>query len=439
MIDRRDERPDPDALLERIESERARALRGRLKIFFGASPGVGKTYAMLAEAQLLRAQGRDVVVGVVETHGRNETARLLAGLEVLTRKSVTYRDHVLEEFDLDAALARKPAILLVDELAHTNAPGSRHPKRYQDVHELLAAGIDVYTTVNVQHLESLNDIVGGITGIKVRETLPDRVFDDADDIVLVDLTPDDLLQRLKEGKVYFPEQAARAIQNFFRKGNLLALRELSLRRTADRVDTQMRTYRVEHVARAPVWKTGDAMLVGVGPDRGDESVVRAAARLAAALDATWHAVFVETPALARMAPTRRRAILATLGLAQELGAQTATVAAPDPAPALVDYARTHNLGRLVLGRAANRRSFLAQWRHGHAWRASARAPDLDILLIGRESAEESPAPEPFAGEVTGDLWRRHGGALALSAATTLVAFPLQHWFELSNIVMLFLL
>ncbi len=436
---RPDERPDPDALLARIEGERARAERGRLKIFFGASPGVGKTYAMLAEAQLLRAQGRDVVVGVVETHGRNETARLLAGLEVLPRKRVEYRDHVLEEFDLDAALARKPAILLLDELAHTNAPGSRHPKRYQDVQELLAAGIDVYTTVNVQHLDSLNDIVGGITGIKVRETLPDRVFDDADDVVLVDLTPDDLLQRLKEGKVYFPEQAARAIQNFFRKGNLLALRELSLRRTADRVDTQMRTYRVEHVARAPVWKTRDSLLVGVGPDRGDESVVRAAARLAAALDASWHAVYVETPGLARASPSRRRAILATLKLAQELGAQTATIGAPDPASALVDYARTHNLGRLVLGRVATRRSFLAQWRHGQAWRASALAPDLDVVLIGRESSQEAPSPEPEPGEPTFALWRRYGGALALSAAATLISFPLQHWFERSNIVMLFLL
>ncbi|HYR00584.1 MAG TPA: DUF4118 domain-containing protein, partial [Casimicrobiaceae bacterium] len=297
----------------------------------------------------------------------------------------------------------------------------------------------VYTTVNVQHLESLNDIVGGITGIKVRETLPDRVFDDADEVVLVDLTPDDLLQRLKEGKVYFPEQAARAIQNFFRKGNLLALRELSLRRTADRVDTQMRTYRVEHVARAPVWKTRDALLVGVGPDRGDESVVRAAARLAAVLDASWHAVYVETPALARASPSRRRAILATLKLAQELGAQTATVAAPDPASALVDYARTHNLGRLVLGRVVPGRGFLAQWRHGQAWRACARAPDLDVVLIGRESAEEAPSAEPGPGEPMFDRWRRYGGAVGLSAATTLVAFPLQHWFELSNIVMLFLL
>jgi two-component system sensor histidine kinase KdpD len=355
----RDERPDPEALLARIEEERARAARGRLKIFFGASPGVGKTYAMLAEAQRLREQGRDVAIGVVETHGRNETARLLVGLDVLPRKAVEYRGRVLEEFDLDAALARKPAVLLVDELAHSNAPGSRHPKRYQDVFELLASGIEVYTPVNVQHLESLNDIVGGITGITVRETLPDRVFEEADEVVLVDLTPDDLLQRLKEGKVYFPEQAARAVQNFFRKGNLLALRELSLRRTADRVDTQMQTYRVEHVARAPVWKTRDALLVGVGPVKGDEGVVRSTARLASALDASWHAVYVETPALARAPESRRRTILATLKLAQELGAQTATIGASDPVRALVEYARLHNLGKLVLGRAC---AALAMWR-----------------------------------------------------------------------------
>jgi len=437
--DRSDERPDPDALLARIEDERVRAEHGRLKIFFGASPGVGKTYAMLAEAQLLRAQGRDVVVGVVESHGRAETARLIAGLEALPRKPVEYRDRAFEEFDLDAALARKPALLLVDELAHTNAPGSRHPKRYQDVHELLAAGIDVYTTVNVQHLESLNDIVGSITGIKVRETLPDRVFDEADEVVLVDLTPDDLLIRLKEGKVYFPEQAARAIQNFFRKGNLLALRELALRRTADRVDTQMRTYRVENVARAPVWKTGDAILVGIGPNRGDESVVRAAARLAAALEASWHAIYVETPALARASQARRKTILATLKLAQELGAQTATLGAPDPAAALVDYARTHNLGRLVLGRANGRQTLLARWRQGQGWRASALAPDLDVVLIGRESAPDSAPEQALSTEATPARWRAYAGALALSAAATLIAFPLQHWFERSNIVMLFLL
>ena len=435
---RRDERPDPDALLARIEEEEARATRGRLKIFFGASPGVGKTYAMLAEAQRLREHGHDVVVGIVETHGRNETTRLLAGLDVLPRKRVEYRGRVLEELDLDAALTRKPSVLLVDELAHTNAPASRHPNRYQDVQELLAAGIDIYTTVNVQHLERLNDIVGGITGITVRETLPDRVFDEADEVVLVDLTPDDLLQRLKEGKVYFPEQATRAIQNFFRKGNLLALRELALRRTADRVDTQMRSYRVEHVARAPIWKTRDALLVGVGPQSGDEAVVRSAARLAAALDASWHAVYVETPALARVSPSRRRAILATLKLAQNLGAQIATVGAPDPAAALIQYARTHNLGKLVVGRAATRWPLLP-WRRSPALRVNALAPDLDVVLVGRMPSTQAVQVEPAPRPPPIDSFRRYGGALLLSAATTLAAFPLQHLFELSNIVMLFLL
>jgi two-component system sensor histidine kinase KdpD len=393
---------------------------------------------MLAEAQRLREQGRDVAVGIVETHGRSETERLLAGLEVLPRKRIEYRGRVLEEFDLDAALARKPSVLLVDELAHTNASGSRHPKRYQDVHELLAAGIDVYTTVNVQHLDSLNDIVGGITGITVRETLPDRVFDEAEEVVLVDLTPDDLLQRLKEGKVYFPDQAARAIQNFFRKGNLLALRELALRRTADRVDSQMRTYRVEHVARAPIWKTRDALLVGVGPESGDEAVVRAAARLATALEVIWHAVYVETPALARVSPSRRRAILAILKLAQDLGAQIATIGAPDPAVALVQYARTHNLSKLVIGRAATRGSLLP-WRRSPALRVNALAPDLDMLLVGRMPSTETVPVEPASRPPTVDLVRRYGGALLLCAATTLAAFPLQHLFELSNIVMLFLL
>jgi two-component system sensor histidine kinase KdpD len=433
-----DGRPDPDALLARLEEEKARAARGRLKIFFGASPGVGKTYAMLAEAQRLRQEGRDVVVGVVETHGRSETSRLLEGLDVLPRKRIEYKGHVLQEFDLDAAIARKPSVLLVDELAHTNAPGSRHPKRYQDVLELLAAGIDVYTTVNVQHLDSLNDVVGGITGVKVRETLPDRVFDEGDEVVLVDLTPDDLLQRFKEGKVYFPEQAQRAVNHFFRKGNLLALRELALRRTADRVDTQMRSYRVEHVAGAPVWKTGDALLVGVGPERGNEAVIRSAARLASALDATWHAVYVETPPLARLPESRRSRILATLKLAQELGAHTATIGAADPIVALVNYARTHNVGKVVLGRATTRPSLRARWGPSPALRVNRLAPDLDVVLVGRERAPADSVEQPtIPSDDRG--FARYAGALALSAATTLVAFPLQHLFELSNIVMLFLL
>jgi len=433
-----DARPDPDALLARIRDEGARASRGRLKIFFGASPGVGKTFAMLAEARRLREDGRDVVVGIVETHGRADTARLIAGLELLPRLQVEYRGRAIEEFDLDAALARKPALLLVDELAHTNAPGSRHPKRYQDVLELLAAGIDVDTTVNVQHIESLNDIVGGITGIKVRETLPDRIFDQADEVVLVDLPPDDLLQRLREGKVYMGEQAERAVQNFFRKGNLLALRELALRRTADRVDTQMRSYRDEHVVGAPVWQAGNALLAGVGPRGGDEIVVRAAARLAAALNARWHAIFVETPALAGLPDARRRGILATLKLAQELGAQTATVRASLPSSGLVEYARTHNLGTIVLGRGPTRRRRFLRWRKSTAAQVSASAPDLDFMAIARAAAPEATPAATSRAPIT-THWRGYGGALALSAAATLLAAPLSRTFDLANIVMLFLL
>ncbi len=440
MTDGREgERPDPDVLLARIGEAAARAQRGRLKVFFGASPGVGKTYAMLNEAQRLRDQGRDVVVGLVETHGRGDTLRLLSGLEVLPRRRLEYRDRPLEEFDLDAALARKPAVLLVDELAHTNAPGSRHPKRYQDVQELLSAGVDVHTTINVQHLESLNDIIEGITGIKVRETLPDRVFDEADEVVLVDLTPDDLLQRLKEGKVYLGEQAERAVQNFFRKGNLLALRELALRRTADRVDTQMRSYRVEHVARGPVWNAQDALLVGVGPRGGDETIVRAAARLASALNARWHAVYVETPTLARLPEGRRHAVLTTLRLAQELGAHVATLSAPEPAAALVEYARTHNLGKIVLGRASTEPHLLFRLRRRTTQQVNSLAPDLDSILIGRETVRPDGQPQRPTRSPTTPGWRRYFAALALSAAVTMLAVPLQHAFDLSNIVMLFLL
>ncbi len=236
-------RPDPDQLLQRAREEEERKREGQLKLFFGAAPGVGKTYAMLESARQKRAEGVDIIVGLVETHGRKETEALLEGLEILPRRNIEYRGAVLKEFDLDSALRRKPAIMLVDELAHTNAPGSRHKKRWQDVYELLGAGISVYSTVNVQHLESLNDVVSQITGVNVRETVPDFLLDRADEIELIDLPPDDLLQRLREGKVYMPEQAAAAIENFFRKGNLIALRELALRRTADRVDEQMQVYR----------------------------------------------------------------------------------------------------------------------------------------------------------------------------------------------------
>ena len=290
----------------------------------------------------LDEQGVELVVGLVETHGRSETARLLEGLEYLPPKSMLHQGRMLHEFDLDAALARKPALMLVDELAHSNVSGSRHPKRWQDVDELLAAGIDVYTTVNVQHLESLNDIIGGITGIQVRETLPDRVFEQADEITLVDLPPDELLQRMREGKVYLPQQAERAIHNFFRKGNLIALRELALRRTADAVDTQMREYRADR-AISQVWQAKERLMVCVGPGADSIRLVRSAARLAASLHADWLAVYVETPKLQRLSETRRNQIFKTLHLAQELGAETTSLSGAELAQTLLTYARENKI------------------------------------------------------------------------------------------------
>jgi len=344
-----DGRPDPDQLLARVQEEEARAARGKLKIFFGASAGVGKTYAMLGAARRQKELGTDVVIGVVETHGRKETEALITGLERLSLCEIPYRGSVLKEFDLDAALARRPALILMDELAHSNVAGSRHPKRWQDIHDLLSAGIDVYSTVNVQHLETLNDVVSGIAGIRVWETVPDRIFDEADEVVLVDLPPDDLLQRLKEGKVYLPQQAERAIRNFFRKGNLIALRELALRRTADRVDDEMLAYRRE-TSVATVWQTRDALLVCIGSGTGAERLVRTGARLAGRLEAPWHAVHVHTQTSGPEPEVERQRILRALELSASLGAETATLSADDPVAALVDYAREQNLSRLLVGR-----------------------------------------------------------------------------------------
>ena len=436
-----DQRPNPDELLERVQLDEQQARRGKLKIFFGASPGVGKTYAMLNEAQRLRAQGLDVVVGIIETHGRSETAVLLEGLEVLPRKPVIHRGTVLQEFDLDAALKRRPAVLLVDELAHANAPGCRHPKRWQDVDELLATGIDVLSTVNVQHIESLNDIVGGITGIRVWETVPDYVFAKADEVVLVDITPDDLLVRLREGKVYLPDQAERAIQNFFRKGNLIALRELALRQTADRVDEQMRTLRRTLVSER-VWQTGDSLLTCIGPNDADEKVVRTAARLAAKLESPWHAIYVETPALQRLPEARRRGILRTLKLAQDLGAVTATLAEQNPVEAVLDYARRNNLGRIVVGRSTHSGS---RWfgREAFNRRLAAQASDIDLITVARDEAARRRAatattePEPAHFLRTDRLWA-YGFALLTCVVITAGAMPLLRHFDNANIVMLFL-
>ncbi|NTV95967.1 MAG: two-component system sensor histidine kinase KdbD [Thiobacillus sp.] len=435
-------RPDPDALLARIEAEAERARKGRLKVFFGACPGVGKTYAMLSAARLAKEQGTDVVVGVAETHGRAETARLLEGLERLPAKPVDYQGRELAEFDLDAALARKPALILVDELAHSNVAGSRHPKRWQDIEELLDAGIDVWTTVNVQHLESLNDIVGGITGIQVRETLPDRIFERADDVALVDLPPDELLQRMKEGKVYLAHQAERAIRNFFRKGNLIALRELSLRRTADRVDAQMREYRDDQAIR-DVWQAKERLLVCVGPGAGGDRVVRAAARLAASLHADWIAVYVETAKLQKLSDSNRDKILRTLALARELGAETATLSGQEDTQTLLAYAVSRNASKLVVGKSL-RTGLSRMLRAPLSDRLSALAEDVDVYVVAHE--EEAPPTDkattmPLDAEMEPSgkqRWPGYAWAVGVCAVTTVVASLVHPWFDIANLIMFYL-
>jgi len=436
-----DGRPDPDQLLIRIKEDEARAQRGKLKIFFGASAGVGKTYAMLAAAHQQADLGRDVVAGVIETHGRRETESLLAGLEILPLKEIAYRERTLKEFDLDAALARRPQLLLVDELAHSNVAGSRHPKRWQDIDELLAAGIDVYSTVNVQHLETLNDVVSGITGIRVWETVPDRAFDLADEVVLVDLPPDELLQRLKEGKVYLAGQAERAIRNFFRKGNLIALRELALRRTADRVDEQVLEYRRDKSV-ASVWQTRESLLACVAPGDAPEQVIRGAARLAARLDVPWHAIYVETPELQHLPQATRHRVLQALKLAQDMGAETATLAASDATAAAVKYARDHNLSRVLVGRPERRLSLRKRlpWHRSFAERLGELAPDLDVIRIGHAAGEPPRVPDDDAGA---RRYRAPAAAYvksaAICAAAAAIAAPLYTLVDLANIVMLFLL
>ena len=434
-----DRRPDPDALLAQIRENEQREGRGKLRIYFGSSAGVGKTYAMLVAARKLLAEGVDVLAGVVETHGRGETAALLEGLPVLPPAQIEYRGRRLAEFDLDGALARKPGLILVDELAHSNVIGSRHPKRWQDVEELLAAGIDVYSSLNVQHLESLNDVVGGITGIVVQETLPDTFFDSASEVVLVDTPADELIERLAAGKVYLPAQAERAAKNFFRKGNLMALRELALRRTADRVEDDVQAYRVDR-SIAQVWKTEGALLCCIGPQHGIEHVVRSTAQLARQLAVTWHAVYVETPALQRLDSGRREGILQTVKMAQELGARTAVISAQSIPRALVEHARQHNLSKLVLGQR-DRASWWPRRNLGHA--LARLAPDIDRIEVGQPRRARPASAERVAGEPVrsnaGTQARRYGLTVAACAATTVLTHLLVPYFDVANIVMVFLL
>ncbi len=436
-------RPDPDALLRQLKSDEALAQRGRLKLFFGASAGVGKTYAMLTAARAAKAQGVNLIVGVVVTHGRVETEAASRDLPVLPMKALPAkqangREQTQLEFDLDGALAyaktHAEALILIDELAHSNAAGSRHPKRWQDVEELLDAGVDVWSTLNVQHLESLNDIVSGITGIRVLETVPDRVFDLADEVVVVDLPPDELLARLKAGKVYLPQQAERAAANFFRKGNLLALRELALRRTADRVDDEMQAYRRTR-SISPVWTNREALLACVSGSVGGEKVVRRCARLAAQMGLPWHALHVETPDLQPDSPAAQAAIRA-LKLAAELGAMTATRAGPNAAKVLVRYAREHNLSRLVIGREKTQ----WPWQSPLAEQVMAIANELDVLQVAMVSTASVRASKFDAKQQAPPMrWRGYFAAALACGLTALVTAPLAQVLELTNIVMLFLL
>src|SRR5689334_2755067 len=377
-------RPDPDKLLVRIKADEARARRGRLRIFFGATAGVGKTYAMLEAAHAARTAGTEIVLGYIEPHGRVDTERLMEGLEKLPTLAVSYGGIVRQEFDLDAALKRKPAILIVDELAHSNlsggVPAPRHPKRWQDIEELLESGIDVWTTVNVQHLESLNDVVAQITGVRQRETLPDRVFDEADEVELIDLPPDDLLARLQAGKIYVAEDARNAVARFFRRGNLLALRELALRRMTDRVEVAASRAALGGDADTRGWLARDRVLVATGPDPQSEQLIRAGKRLAGALDAGWTVVYVETPALRRLSEPERDRRVALLKLAESLGAETVTLDGPSAVEALLEYATTRRATRVIVG-APKRSGLRALWRPSTATELARRATGFDVITI----------------------------------------------------------
>jgi two-component system sensor histidine kinase KdpD len=406
-----DRRPSPDALLAAAKAE----TRGRLKIFLGAAPGVGKTYEMLQAARRKRAEGIDVVVGVVETHGRRETEAMLEGLELLARRSVPYKGKLLQEMDIDGLLKRRPALALVDELAHSNAPGSRHPKRYQDVEDLVAAGIDVYTTVNIQHIESLNDVVARITRIRVRETVPDSVIDRADEIEIIDITPEELIKRLKEGKVYVREAAERAVHHYFQPGNLTALRELALRRTAERVDDQMLDYMRAHAIQGP-WAAGDRILVCVNEHPNAEGAVRYAKRLADRLRAPWQAVYIEGPRHHRLSEADRDRIARTLRLAERLGADTHYLPGAKIADALLAYAGDNNITQIVLAKSQRSRWF--ELLHGSIVHdLAARAGSIVVHVVPGESQRASTEATGVASSKPVDVWPHVRGILLVAAAT----------------------
>ncbi|MGD1004871.1 MAG: sensor histidine kinase KdpD [Methanoregulaceae archaeon] len=431
-----DSRPDPDTLLAHVKAEERQKQRGKLKIFLGYIAGVGKTYEMLTAAHIRMKEGIDVRVGYVETHGRPETEALLEGLNLIPRKMVEYRGVMISEMDLDAILELHPSLVLVDELAHTNVEGSRHPKRYQDVEELLDAGIDVYTTLNIQHVESLNDVVAQITGVLVRETIPDRVIDEANEIELVDLAPPELLQRLKEGKVYVPDMAARAIEQFFSEGNLYALRELALRRAAERVDNQMLAYMQTRAIPGP-WATSERLLVCVGPGPLSERLVRTARRQADRMTAHWSAIYVETPSHHRLSKEAKEQVWRTLQLAEKLGAKTSTLFGLNVANTVIDYARKQNASRIIIGKTLRPRwqefvfgSVVDQLIHNSG--------PIDVYVIsGEDKTQQKPVKlEPL---LPAPLPRDYIASLVLLLIITVIGWLLHSVLSTTNLAMFYLL
>lgn len=433
-----DRRPDPDALLSHVRETEERARRGRLTIFFGAAPGVGKTYAMLEAARVEMSDvRRDVAVGVVETHGRYDTGALLVGLELLPRRTIVHQGIELAELDLDAALARRPQVLLVDELAHTNGPGSRHMKRWQDVEELLDAGIDVFTSLNVQHLESLNDVVAQITGVVVRETVPDATFEKAHDVRLVDLPVGELLERLRDGKVYASHQAERAAESFFEEGNLIALRQLALRRTSERVDAKIRSYRAAH-GIDDTWHTGERVLVCISPSPHSGRLIRAAKRLATSLHGALIGLHVETPASLRMVVSARERLAVHMRLLESLGGESVTARAEDAAAEAVRYARAHNVTKIVVGKPTHPR-----------WRDVVRASflddvvrasgEIDVYVISGGAEHPRVVLEPSERRKRAATAAQYVAGVAVVGVTTTVSWFALGRNELADVVMVMVL
>jgi len=426
-------RPDPDALLKEIQHEEEK--RGRLKIFLGYAPGVGKTYAMLNEARVLTKRGEDVVVGIVETHGRVETEELLKGLEVIPRRRMEYQGIVLEELDLDAVLQRKPAVVLVDELAHTNAPGSRHPKRYQNIEELLENGIDVYTTVNVQHFESLNDVVEKITGIHMQETLPDTFLDRADEVQVIDIPLEELFERLQEGKVYVPKQAERAMQNFFQRGNLVALRELTLTHAAHKMDAELLNYMRAKAISGP-WPAGERVMVCVAPSPYAKQLLRKAYQIARDAHAEWYAVYVSTPALKGMSDKDKAYVAEALNLAGDLGAKIATLSGTDVATEILRFARENNINHIVIGKPLHS-MLLGFWKGSPASRLLHTPSEFELHLITptveKKEAEVKVKPERFALDLKGYLF-----TILMVLAVTILNFFLEGFVNRMSLVYIYL-